>query len=192
MNIAALTALLAGDMKNALIAASPGGIERSEKQGQIEQGMLETLPMEGTIQGRRSDKSQWEALGFVFGEPHDDIFVNVKFPKGWKKQCTNHSMWTDLLDEKGRKRAGIFYKAAFYDRSAHIHLANRFQVSAYEKGSTDDHNQVALLDCEKPVKVFGEYKFGDRETRGRLEKEAEDYIAATYPNHRDVTAYWND
>ena len=50
----------------------------------------------------------------------DDLFTDVKLPQGWRIQPTNHSMWSDLLDEAGVKRAAIFYKAAFYDRSAFI------------------------------------------------------------------------
>jgi hypothetical protein len=44
----------------------------------------------------------------------------AKLPAGWKKVATEHSMWSDLLDDQGRKRAAIFFKAAFYDYSAFI------------------------------------------------------------------------
>ena len=43
-------------------------------------------------------------------------------PPGWSRQGSDHAMWAHLLDEHGRQRVGIFYKAAFYDRSAHMHL----------------------------------------------------------------------
>lgn len=49
----------------------------------------------------------------------DDIFQYVELPDGWKKVPTDHSMWSNLVDEQGRVRASIFYKAAFYDRNAH-------------------------------------------------------------------------
>lgn len=119
---AALSALAKGDMQNAMIASTPGGIERQEKDGQIEQSFLDTLP-------KHLKREQFEALGFKFLGDHDDIFLNVKFPKGWRKSPTDHSMWTDIIDAQGRKRGAIFYKAAFYDRSAHAHLTCRFTQS---------------------------------------------------------------
>ena len=65
-----------------------------------------------------------EAWGIVFlgPVPNDALFQYVTLPEGWHKQPTEHSMWSHLLDDKDRKRASIFYKAAFYDRSAQLHL----------------------------------------------------------------------
>lgn len=121
---AALSALRRGDDENFLAAITPGGIEAQEKRGQIDQSFAETLPIEGTEPGK--NREMFEKLGFVFGNPTDGIFVQAKFPAGWRKQATSHSMWSNLLDDKGRKRGMIFYKAAFYDRSAHISLNVRF------------------------------------------------------------------
>src|SRR6185436_8068032 len=45
-----------------------------------------------------------------------------------KKIATDHSMYTDLVDDKGRVRASIFYKAAFYDRKADISFKRRFSI----------------------------------------------------------------
>lgn len=120
MTPAALAALLQGDAKNFVAASTPGGIEAQEKDGQIEQSFLETLPIDGTANGRGREK--FEALGFVFGEAHDNLFVKATFPRGWRKRPTDHDMWTDIVDEQGHKRGSIFYKAAFYDRKAHCDL----------------------------------------------------------------------
>lgn len=97
-----------------------GGIERQEARGQQELVNSEVLPTDGLFR----NKAEFEALGFVIGEvvQGDPIFTNVKLPAGWKKQATDHSMWSKLVDETGKERASIFYKAAFYDRSAHINL----------------------------------------------------------------------
>jgi hypothetical protein len=123
MNPAALAAAARGDLKNAIITSTPGGIERQEKEGQIEQSFKDTLPI--SMQG--CSILDFEKLGFKFlGK--EDIFWHCEFPKGWRKRPTSHDMWTDLLDAKGRKRGAIFYKAAFYDRSANIHLTNRYGV----------------------------------------------------------------
>lgn len=112
---AALLAAQCGQMDNFIAASTPGGIEAQEKRGQVEQAKKQTLPQD-------LKRAEFEALGFVFGEPLDDLFVNVTFPTGWEKKPTDHSMWTDIVDETGKKRGAIFYKAAFYDRSAHAYL----------------------------------------------------------------------
>jgi hypothetical protein len=103
------------NMGNFLIAATPGGIEAQEAQGQREFVANETLPID-------CPKAELEALGFVFGAPVDDLFVSVQFPTGWEKIATDHSMWSDLVDEAGVTRGSIFYKAAFYDRRAFMRL----------------------------------------------------------------------
>lgn len=116
-NPAAVRAIAKGDIENAIVASKPGGIERQEAAGQAKAVQQQKLPIKGTFHNR----PEWEALGFVFGERDSDgLFVNVTFPEGWKLKRTDHSMWTDLFDEAGKKRASMFYKAAFYDTDAFI------------------------------------------------------------------------
>ena len=64
------------------------------------------------------------ALGFTFGEPdpHDPLFRPATLPQGWRREGSDHAMWSYILDGNGRQRVAIFYKAAFYDRSAHMSL----------------------------------------------------------------------
>ena len=115
-NPAAVSAAARGDMDNFMVAATPGGIEAQEAMGQAALvGTKDTLPKD-------CPQKELEALGFVFGGPIDDLFINVTFPAGWSKKATEHSMWSELLDETGKKRGAIFYKAAFYDRRAFIRL----------------------------------------------------------------------
>jgi hypothetical protein len=116
MNLAALAAALRGDLKNATVASTPGGIEAQEAQGQKDFCASASLPK--NIHGGRQ---QFEEMGIKFLDDADDIFVNVELPPMWKVEPTDHSMWNTLVDEKGNKVAEIFYKAAFYDRSAFMH-----------------------------------------------------------------------
>ena len=104
MNPAALQAAMRGDLANALLASTPGGIEKQEAEGQRALVASTTLPK--TIHG--ASRAQLTEIGFKFGEDADDLFVNCELPTGWTKRATNHSMHSDLLDDKGRKRAGIF------------------------------------------------------------------------------------
>jgi len=64
-------------------------------------------------------------LGFVKGEavPGDDIFCEATLPEGWERKASDHSMWSYIVDDRGIERVAIFYKAAFYDRSAHASLS---------------------------------------------------------------------
>lgn len=115
-------------------ALTDGGIEASEERGK--RGLLKTdlLPVE--IQGRYLEadrrlqtdeeaRADFEALGFVLGEPSPDdpLFAPATFPTGWTRDGSiDHSMWSHLLDEDGNRRVAIFYKAAFYDRRAFMRL----------------------------------------------------------------------
>lgn len=56
----------------------------------------------------------------------DQLFAMVRLPEGWSKRATSHSMWNDLLDNKGRRRGTFFYKAAFYDRDSFINFDRRY------------------------------------------------------------------
>lgn len=109
----------ADPMEQLAVGIFGGGIEAQEARGQYELAGSDVLPADCDS----SSRALLEAAGVVFGEPveGDPIFVHVTLPAGWKKVPTGHSMWTDLVDADGKKRAGIFYKAAFYDRNAHLY-----------------------------------------------------------------------
>jgi hypothetical protein len=94
------------------------GIEAQEARGQRELVSSEVLPSDCDSTSREA----LEAAGVVFGDQVEDdpIFQHVTLPEGWKKRPTDHSMWSELVDAEGNVRASIFYKAAFYDRSAHM------------------------------------------------------------------------
>ncbi len=132
MTPAALRALQEGSIENFVTATTPGGIEAQEKQGQLSMaGRPGKLPIKGT--NTKEERERWEALGFVFGPPvhsGDDpqLWVEVVFPLGWTVVPTDHSMWSDILDAQGRKRAMMFYKAAFYDQKAHVQLERRYDT----------------------------------------------------------------
>lgn len=129
LNPAALGALLNGDTENFMVAAAEGGIERQEEQGQKEFVQSDTLPKD-------CPRKELEAMGIVFGEETDDIFVQVTLPNDWTVVATEHSMWSDLLDDKNRTRASIFYKAAFYDRSAHMRLTKYITINRLYSGDS--------------------------------------------------------
>lgn len=105
-----------------LIAASRGGIEAQEAQGQRDLLNSETLPSEIL----HCTQEDMEALGFDFGDevPGDPLFRQVRLPAGWSRKGSPHAMWSDIVDERGIARVAVFYKAAFYDRRAHMSIAS--------------------------------------------------------------------
>lgn len=197
MNPAALAAALKGDLANAIVASTPGGIEAQEAAGQAAFVRSETLPKE-MLHGCTREKL--EAMGIRFGEDADDLFVFVTLPEGWTKRPTDHSMWSELLDEKGRKRAGIFYKAAFYDRNAHISLDRRYRVDAYNSCTADGspaeygkhtHFQTVVKDGEATIFV-GEVRGKDNyQLSDEHGKQATAWLEEHFPDWRDEMAYWD-
>jgi hypothetical protein len=72
------------------------------------------------------ERQKFLDLGFTFGDPvpGDPLFQQATLPEGWSKQPTDHSMWTKIVDDRGVERVEVFYKAAYYDRSAFMRLTN--------------------------------------------------------------------
>jgi len=85
--------------------------------------------------------------------PKGELFMKVELPKGWKIKPTDHSMWSNLVDDKGRERASIFYKAAFYDRDAHLNFNRRFRIS----GKIADYDEEKFRYKLEYIET-GEYK----------------------------------
>lgn len=111
----------------ALLALATGEvgsiIESEERAGQAQ--LVNSTQLPTRLQSPRED---FEAVGFTFGAPTsgDPMFMEGTLPQGWKREASDHAMWSHIVDEHGRRRASIFYKAAFYDRSAHMSLTNVF------------------------------------------------------------------
>lgn len=101
-------------LAGAMSMGTSGYIEHQEKQGQqqVSTGCRFPLKFSGM------SKMEMESIGFVFGNKIDDLFQEITLPNGWKIQPTDHSMWSNIIDENGVERGSIFYKAAFYDREA--------------------------------------------------------------------------
>jgi len=114
-----------------LLGDNPNAIENQEKRGQDELVNSSQLPF-NLANFREDALNIYKKLGIEILEyPNsleDEIFIKVRLPKGWKLQATNHSMRSLLIDNKDRTRAMIFYKAAFYDRHAHISFTTRFKI----------------------------------------------------------------
>lgn len=188
---AALTAAASGDLENFIAASTSGGIEAQEKRGQqsLCAKMDDRLPIDGTKSPE--DRKAFEKMGFKFADkPEDELFISAAFPPGWTKKSTDHSMWSRLVDNHVRERASIFYKAAFYDRSAHIHLIRRFNVDSYHGCGKDIPGNVVVTDCGNVLKDFGT-RPKDYDAAKNLHADAEAWLSAERPDWKDATAYWD-
>ncbi|MGV9427134.1 hypothetical protein ACWDO7_22960 [Streptomyces sp. NPDC003656] len=112
-DLTALLVLATGDGDSVLGA--------QERAGQAQLVHSDQLPTE-----LHSPREDFEAVGFTFGipDPRDPLFQPATLPDGWTKVPTDHDMWTYIVDQVGRRRASVFYKAVFNDRRAHMALIN--------------------------------------------------------------------
>lgn len=131
-----------------LLGGNPQAIEDQEKEGQQQLTLkkkVQQLPSKVQFEySEENSTKRYKTLGFkVISESKgDSLFLDVKLLKGWELKVTDHSMWSDLIDDKGRKRAEIFYKAAFYDRSAFIRFNNRISYRVARIGyHNNDYSQ---------------------------------------------------
>lgn len=180
--------------------ATPEAIYAQEAQGQSEWLESTVLPTDGI----EAVKELFDIVGGVVKDPvdGDPIFTEVDLPPGWKKEGSDHSMWTYLLDSDGRTRVSIFYKAAFYDRSAHISLDRRFScASNYYDPYLEDSDPLTYFITDalgEITQVFSgkssceltkEEKWAERD---RLKDQANTFLSENYPDHNNVLAYWPD
>lgn len=183
-NPAALSALAKGDLHNASVAATPGGIEAQEKAGQ---SMLTLKFNQLPKDGMQRYRANLENFGFKIGKDVDDLFVSVTPPEGWTLRPSDHSMWSYIHDDQGRKRGGVFYKAAFYDRSAHFSLQPRYSAGGDYRGQ-DRYSAVKdtatgdVLFELGPKKDYGESEQDDKATFEWADKK--------FPDWKNVEAYW--
>ena len=155
-----------------MIGGTDGYIAEMEAAGQRQLVGSTKLP---TDLGFRSGREDYEALGFVLGDPDpaDPMFMEATLPPGWRREGSDHAMWSYLVDERGIKRVSVFYKAAFYDRSASMSITNVGYALASETIYADEGHEPAI--------PWGVLTAGERED---LALGAEDYLdnAETHPS----------
>ncbi len=180
---------------------SNGSIERQEAQGQHDLVASTQLPVKGT----KDKEEMWAKMGIELGPLRpDDIFRDAVLPPGWELKATYHHMWSDLVDANGMPRAGIFYKAAFYDRRAHVRLNRRFSYTQdYDTPATvvcwvvtDRCIKTPLysvqFDVPSRMKQFQEHyaKIRSLEQEHGNAGGCRSWLKKHYPNYEDPTEYW--
>lgn len=198
MTPAAIQAMLNGDISNVIAATTPEGIERQEAAGQSAMAKAaDRLPLEINYPHGLTHAQVTEALGIQFGKTVDRVFIEAALPDGWKIVPTSHSMWSDLVDDKGRKRAAIFFKAAFYDYNAHISFECRYVIDGYVDDVVVDGvtmRKCQVIDKAKNIPLWASAQAGERDFKAQHvhRDQAAVWLNANYPKHNDPFAYWND
>ncbi|BCX13985.1 MAG: hypothetical protein KatS3mg085_517 [Candidatus Dojkabacteria bacterium] len=145
-------------------------------------------------------KEVLEAAGVQFlGIVEDDpMFRYVVLPKGWQIVATDHPMWSNLVDNKGRTRAIIFFKATPYDRRAHVSVNRRFDVGIDYKKLDEGVAEAIVTDCDKEIFRSVGVEFdpeGDYDLRCAAQDEAitvaRQWLIMRYPDWENPAAYWD-
>lgn len=196
MTPAALQAMMNGDVPNVIAATTPGGIEQQEAAGQAAMAKAaDRLPLDINYPHGLTHEQVAAALGIQFGKTVDRVFVEATLPDGWKIVPTLHALWSDLVDDKGRKRAAIFFKAAFYDYNAHISFECRYTVDNYVDVEVDG---VKMRKCQvdkatnQPLWTSEAADDRDFKAQDVHRDQAAVWLNANYPKHNDPFSYWND
>jgi hypothetical protein len=185
MTPAALAAAANGDLHNAMIAATPGGIEGQERAGQAVLVASTDMPKEMS-----PSREAFEAVGFKFGDDVDELFVKATLPPGWTRATTSHAMHSDVLDERGRKRVGVFYKAAFYDRRADAYLVNRYSIQR-DYDLPDNRISMVVKDAGQEIYRTIETKYENYKDTERHHEVAKKWLLEAIPNAFDLSS-WNN
>ena len=174
-----------------------GEIERMEAVGQqqfCESDVIPTNLAHGLTEQRLRD------LGFELGDQvgDDDLFRYARLPKGWERRATDHDMWSEIVDEQGRKRMSVFYKAAFYDRKASLRESPRFLVETecgHSNESFDTMTQATVKVFDAKTVLFEKTcvrREGEEwyDLDSRAQELGRDWLHANRPGWTDKAAAW--
>lgn len=150
-------------------------------------------------------RSQYEKMGIkVLGE-YDELFYSVELPADWKIQTTSSSIWSDLLDSKGRKRLSFFHKDSVWDRDAFSNFICRysFSIMPFDNFESDVEYEervfkpwrLFLMDSGEMIDKLAEVTVNTKKEYFALDdkfrKTARDFLDEHYPEWEDVNAYWD-
>lgn len=144
------------------------------------------------------DRKALKKAGVKFGKVQDDgLFVQAKLPPGWRVLPTDHALWSDLVDDRGRKRASVFYKAAPWDRNASLRASCRYGIDVAHL--VDDRSRGVVRDGRRIIHVTDVVRNDPiediRADKGKFASDkarqaAADWLMARFPKCSDPSAYW--
>lgn len=175
------------------VRGTSGAIEAQEARGQRLLITGSFLPTEINPVG---GKEALEAFGVKFLGPLSDdaLFQHVQFPPGWHLKPQKSAYWTELFDEKNRTRGAIFYKAAFYDRRAALHVFCRYGIDVTYVRDFDINNPSAgrvtfIIDRGQAGRVL--FRLNDVDLDPSMhERTCTAWLDEHFPDWRSPVAYW--
>lgn len=141
----------------------------------------------------RPNQAVFEALGFTFEDDGDDVLCKATLPDGWKLK-SDGGYWTYLIDEKGRERGSYFYKGAFYDRSGHMSLNQRFHATSEHIDPEDWESPVNVIVKDADGTILftaGQCTKTYSDEYDELMAKAKDYLKTNYPEWENPSMYWD-
>jgi hypothetical protein len=189
------TAEISANPMLGLATAMFGGIEAMESRGQaelVESGQIPTKLSHGL------DEAMLESMGFKLGPvcEGDKLFREATLPPGWTRKPTDHAMWSKIVDGRGRSRLSVFYKAAFYDRSAHMSANRRFSYETDYGDRDKGRPQICrLFITDAGGRVGDPVATYDDDLPGEYDKAhaaAKAWLSANRPDWESPLAYWDE
>lgn len=190
--IAAFHAALKGDLAHAGMTSAD--ILRQEAAGTATFAAGDTLPLQGST--TPAEQATLTALGFVLGEPVDDLFRAARLPAGWRKAPSPEDSRTTLLfDAQGRKRGFVWYKAAFYDRAAYLSLTRRYSPSLDYSTTWETGPRFAVVRDQGAViwrsdPIARPQRPEDFQQQDAILAAAKAWVAEHFPDWENPAAYW--
>lgn len=150
-------------------------------------------------------KDVYESMGISIVGDYSDLLYSVHLPDGWEIKSID-MYWSDVLDDKGRKRISFFYKGGLYDRDAFSNFYHRYnyQIVPFDNYETDAGYQerkfkpwtLIITDGGKKIKELktitpstdDEY-FSLDDTLGDAARQ---YLDKKYPDWKNIQSYWNE
>lgn len=182
----------------------PDLIHDAERAGQAAVVEAPVLPARGwtlDAAGRPlPDDMVFAPAGVEILGQHDDLFLDVRLPAGWRKVARpdkhDRAYYSDLVDARGRVRATIFYKAVSYDRKAHLIWETRFRPTVpFEADDPDDRNvRWVVEDAATGTRAWESEPFvlEDYERHRAARAECDAWLEAHRPEWNDPGAYWDE
>jgi len=137
-------------------------------------------------------REQLEEIGFIFGKAADASCITTLLPVGWEEktgQQTANSLYSYLVDGKGRKRADIFFTDSVVSNRAGMTLHTRYGIDMYDDEAAVEGNTAVVTDCGVFVHALGTWYKGT--DYALLKGQGEQWLDQRYPDWRNPFAYWD-
>jgi hypothetical protein len=102
----------------------------------------------------RPNRKAYELAGFRFGNRLDELFVEASLPHGWSLQPTGHYMHSDIIDDRNRRRGGVFFKPDVWDRRARAYLEQRYSVDVDYSSEEYETLRKQTPSLDNPLDTF--------------------------------------